>query len=74
MKNCRTFAAFKTKNIFLMSACVVFFIATNTALYAANIGYQIPAVCCTSDVSKCSWSRTGGDSLSCINNLIFHTQ
>lgn len=69
-----TFAAFKPKNIFLTLVCVVVFIATNTACIAANIGYQIPAVCCASNVSKCSLARMGGDSLSWFQYFNFSSQ
>ncbi|MDR1373168.1 MAG: hypothetical protein LBJ17_08680 [Dysgonamonadaceae bacterium] len=66
-----TFAAYFAKVYFVTIVSVVFFIATNTALYAANIGYQIPAVCCTSIVSKCTLASLGGDSLSFLLNFSF---
>ena len=74
MKNYCKFAAYFAKVCFITFGCVVFFIATNSALYAANTGYQIPAVCYTSKVSKCTLASSGGDSLSYSNTLIFLTQ
>jgi len=76
MKNCIVkriviFAASLTKRIFMTIVVVVFFIATNSALYAANKGYQIPADCCTAKVGNFSWSRLGGDSLSYLLNFSF---
>jgi hypothetical protein len=68
------FAAYFAKVYFIIFGCVVFFIATNSAYCAANIGCQIPAVCYTSKVSKCTLASSGGDSLSYINFLIFLTQ
>jgi hypothetical protein len=58
------FAAFKTKNIFLILAVVVFFIATNAASNAVTIkGYQPLVGLPHCKVSKCSWSNVGEDSL-----------
>ena len=68
------FAAYFAKVYFIIFVCVVFFITANLALYAANTGYQIPAVYYTSKVSKCTLASSGGDSLSYINTLIFHSQ
>jgi hypothetical protein len=71
-KNC-IFAASIPQTIFLAFVCVAIFIATYSAVNAANIGYQFPVDCCTAkSVIVCG--RTGGDSLSFINTLIFHSQ
>jgi hypothetical protein len=71
MKNYGIFAVYFAKVYFITIASVVFFIATNTALYAESIGYQIPAVCCASIVSKCTLASSGGDSLSYLLNFSF---
>jgi hypothetical protein len=73
MKNYSIFAASIPQTVFLTFVCVAFFIATYSAVNAANIGYQFPVDCCTSkSVIVCG--RTGGDSLSYIDTLIFHSQ
>jgi hypothetical protein len=71
MKNYSIFAAFKTKNILLMFVCVALFYVTDAALYAVNIRLSNPAVCCASNVGKCSWSRMGCDSLSYLLNFSY---
>ncbi|MDR1624145.1 MAG: hypothetical protein LBS04_04140, partial [Tannerellaceae bacterium] len=58
------FAVFKPKNVFSMLVCGAIFITSNTACYAVTIkGYQPLAVCCASNVGKCSLARMGEDSL-----------
>jgi hypothetical protein len=47
MKNIITFAASMPKTILLIFVCVAFFIATSTALYAAEIRLPIHNSCCT---------------------------
>ena len=73
MKKISNFVAFKTKNILLAFTAVVFFIATSSALYAANIGYQPLVGLPRCKVSKCSWSRIGEDSLPYFKYFIFHS-
>ena len=68
------FVASSTKDNILILGCVVFFIATCSAINAANIGYQTLVDCCTSKVSDCSLSRIGGDSLPYFNYFNFHSQ
>jgi len=68
------FAAYFGKVYFMIIVCVVFFIATNTALCAAKNRLSLPVVCCTTIVSKCTLPSSGGDSLSYIYTLIFLTQ
>ena len=59
------------RTILLLSEVAVFFIASNTALYAASIGYHSPVDCCASR-SVIVLGRMGGDSLSYLfNYLIF---
>jgi len=56
------FAASSAKTSFLNIACVVFFIATNTAVNAAIIGYHSNGYCATSSVIV--FAETGKGSLS----------
>ena len=73
MKNYRNFVAFNGKNILVVFTVVVFFIAANSAINAAKIGYQSLVGLPHCKVSKCSCQRLGGDSLSYIYTLIFHS-
>ena len=73
MKKYSNFVAFNGKNILVVFTVVVFFIAANSAINAANIiGYQSLVGLPHCKVSKCSCQRIGGDSLS-YNILIFHS-
>ena len=71
MKRFCIFAAFLPRTILLLCEVAVFFIAANSAVFAANIGYHYPVDYCASR-SVIVLGRMGGDSLSYLfNNLIF---
>jgi hypothetical protein len=70
MKKYSIFAAFKSGTFSSISKVAAFFIALNLAVTAANIGYQIPADCCTLQ-SVIVPDRTGGDSLSYFDTSFF---
>ena len=67
------FVASSTKDILFGFCLCSFFIATYSAINAANIGYQTLVDCCASEAGNCSLSRIGGDSLSYFT-LIFRSQ
>lgn len=74
MKKISIFVAFFAKEYFLIYVCVVFFIATNTALCATNKGlsnsYRFAALHKSVNVL---WREYEGDSPSCFY-LFFHSE
>ena len=65
------FVAFLSGTNFLTFVCVVFFIATNTALNAANLGYHSIGYCTAKSVIVPD--RTEKGSLSSFYTFIFHS-
>jgi hypothetical protein len=73
LKTFTTFVLSQTKRLYYSYLGVAIFIATNKGTYAITTGYCLPVDCCTiKSVIVCG--RTGGNSLFCIDILIFHPQ